>query len=92
MKQGHVHVGGERTFHSCKDTHEKEMNTTQQSTNQLTTELKEPPPPYLLQYSILFSASGIYSYLHLLNASERVAAETEIQNSSRHIPFQFATK
>ena len=36
--------------------------------------------------------SGIYSYLHLLNASEWVAAETEIQNSSHHIPFQFATK
>ena len=38
-----THVGGERTSHSCKDTHEKETNTTQQSTNQLTTELKEPP-------------------------------------------------
>ena len=38
-----THVGGERTSHSCEDTHEKETNTTQQSTNQLTTELKEPP-------------------------------------------------
>ena len=60
-----------------------------QSTNYRT---KRNPPPYLLQYSISFPASGIYSYLHLLNGSEGVAAGTEIQNSSRHIPFQFATK
>jgi len=87
------HSCGGRTHLSFLLRHSRKRNehhtTKYQPTNYRT---KRTPSLYLLQYSILFSVSGIYSYLHLLNGSELVAAGTEIQNSLELLRDHFWTE